>query len=986
MRAEEAGEDTTELSARIEDVEAQIEFARNKSGRTGTASSHALLIRKLEVREDYSIVELKRRGEALKGAPLTEEEVKDLEAKALRIQELEALLEEERIRASKAEAKAEAALAKRRIREERVAGRKKRNKADQKRLKELYKETAILLNRVSSQGFLNPELHANLVKIAAIHIKVGTRSFANFSEEVIATVGEKVRPFLQDAWDEARKESRDEITDKVLTKIEEEGSVWDARHALQKLARSFVDENLEITRDELVDAVHQHLEDAGITAERAEVSDAVSGYGDYRLLKKDDVSVRIRDLKGQLQQVGKIRDMLEKGVAGKKSGVEQRERSKEERDLIREANRIQREEGIETVDEETQIKSVLASIKTRMRNIIADLEEQMALGEPRKKAKRRPPSDAESKALEAKLADARKRYDALFGRPELTEAQRAERAIKALMRSINELDRRIKEGDLAPKKGKPLPSNPHLTAARARRNALRAELKALRDAQKPKRSAEEIAMQRKETRLRNELARARERLAAGDFAPKKKPAPVALTEKAVDYQVELEEVRRDIRRGEIEWKRANRTIGQRFVEDVLLGTSDFMRTINSAFDASAVGRQAAVLTVRDAFVRPVELAGRIGKMFKAISRDEALRMQVEIMNDPYAQEMESLRPGIFSQFEGNDLTSLEEEMRSRAANKIMGVKASARMFATYLNLARLSHYKRLVGGMSESLAESGDTQLVERGKTAFVDLVGQATGRGHMGSAQRIVNLAGIVLWAPRFLASRAQFLSGYTLIKAPKEVRGQIAREYAATIGSYAAMYGLFEMVKELLGLDDDELDIEYDWRSSDFLKIRVGDTRVDPTGGLASIFTLVGRKAPFGLGGIKSTRTGEITPIRGEDIPYGRRTSNDLTYDFLRYKLHPMAGLIMDLDRGFDFNRDPVRLRVTEGLPAAVEDLKGLSKQVIVPIAVEEVYEAMEHEGYAKGTALGILSIFGFSTQIHNDQTSTSSSRGGRPASTRR
>jgi hypothetical protein len=37
--------------------------------------------------------------------------------------------------------------------------------------------------------------------------------------------------------------------------------------------------------------------------------DMISGYGDYKQLSKDQVSVQLRDLKGQMQQVGKLQDM-----------------------------------------------------------------------------------------------------------------------------------------------------------------------------------------------------------------------------------------------------------------------------------------------------------------------------------------------------------------------------------------------------------------------------------------------------------------------------------------------------------------------------------------------------------------------------------------------------------------------------------------------------------------------------------------------------
>jgi uncharacterized protein YbaA (DUF1428 family) len=68
----------------------------------------------------------------------------------------------------------------------------------------------------------------------------------------------------------------------------------------KKLTR-FVVESGITEREAVVDAVHSELKDMVPDITRRQTMDAISGYGRYRELTKDEISVRIRDINGQLQ-------------------------------------------------------------------------------------------------------------------------------------------------------------------------------------------------------------------------------------------------------------------------------------------------------------------------------------------------------------------------------------------------------------------------------------------------------------------------------------------------------------------------------------------------------------------------------------------------------------------------------------------------------------------------------------------------------------
>ena len=115
---------------------------------------------------------------------------------------------------------------------------------------------------------------------------------------------------------------------------------------------------------------------------------------------------------------------------------------------------------------------------------------------------------------------------------------------------------------------------------------------------------------------------------------------------------------------------------------------------------------------------------------------------------------------------------------------------------------------------------------------------------------------------------------------------------------------------------------------------------------------------------GEIKSSVTGEIQPIRGEDVGFGRRTTAGVIGSFLRYKLSPMFGTTLNLLTG----KDPI------GQPFGPEDLP---ENLLVPLAMREVFETIQEQGIPRGTALSILAIFGMGIQTYGSTTQKKSKR---------
>lgn len=239
-----------------------------------------------------------------------------------------------------------------------------------------------------------------------------------------------------------------------IGKAVKDGEMVQINGLVQKLVRAFVEENPKITRDELVDKVHAVLRDFIPEIERRETMDAISGYGDFKPLKKDTISVIVRDLKGQLQQIGKLEDMAS-GKAPQKTGLERRTPSDEERRLIKQVEEAKRRGGYKVTDPATQLRTRLQAAKTAIENQIKDLEFEIAKKERIVKVKTPMVPDKELLDLRAKRDALKAEHKSIFGERVLSEAQKIKMAEASLDRQIKDIQEQLQSGKIFPEKPQP---------------------------------------------------------------------------------------------------------------------------------------------------------------------------------------------------------------------------------------------------------------------------------------------------------------------------------------------------------------------------------------------------------------------------------------------------------------------------------------------------------------------------------------------------
>jgi len=104
----------------------------------------------------------------------------------------------------------------------------------------------------------------------------------------------------------------------------------------------------------------------------------------------------------------------------------------------------------------------------------------------------------------------------------------------------------------------------------------------------------------------------------------------------------------------------------------------------------------------------------------------------------------------------------------------------------------------------------------------------------------------------------------------------------------------------------------------------------------------------------GEKKTQRGAVVPLRGEGVPYGGATTWSVIADFLRTKLTPVLGLAINLQGG----KNLIGEKIT---------VADIPQEVLFPLSVQDIYDAMQEEGVPAGAALGTLGMFGVGIQTH-------------------
>ena len=713
------------------------------------------------------------------------------------------------------------------------------------------------------------------------------------------------------------------------------GKRTDLTEAARDIARWYIMQGVT-DRETIYDRVHGELSRIFPAMTRLETINALAGYGQYKELSKDALKVQLRDLIGQSQQISKIKDMLA-GKAPLKSGREQRTPTDEERRLLQIVNEMKRKGEYSVTDPARQLKSALDAIHTRLKNQIADLNEEIRTGEKISKTRTTVEYDAEAKALRAERDRLKAIEKELFGDPKMTDEARINRAVAALQRSIAEYERRITQGDYFARKATvKTPPSEQIDALKAQRESTKQQLEWLKKMAKPEmRTPAELALDRWENSVLARIADLKDRMARGDFITQPRPERV-LTPRLEKLQAQKMKVEAEFQAAKRRWQWQQSSLPSKAV-DLTLDTFDLVRAIWTGIDLSPILRQG----IMPLLAHPVRTVTEIGKAFPTLTSEEAaLRHMNRIRESPQYARYQRYRLNYTEV--GGPLERMEELVISNLARYIPVLAGTQRFYTALMNGLRHSSMEiaeRAFGPDGKFTKEQGETM-------AFY--VNASTGRGNLGWLERAAVPMNRVFFSPRLLMANLQMLTGAPILRATDaKARAYIAREYARMAIGWGLIYTLGYLANG---------EFEWNWKSSDFGKIRFGNTRIDPLRGMAQVAVLTGRLTT----GERKTARGRIVPIRGPDRPYAGLTAFQIMANFMRSKLSPMFSIGLDVIAGETMDGEPVD-------PLTLRT----AGRLVTPMAARDVYEAIREHGVPEGAALGLLFILGFGGNTYEPRT---------------
>lgn len=873
--------------------------------------------------------------------------------------------------------------------------------------------------RGQSGAVLSPSVLLDYAVIGAFHIADGAAKFSDWVSAMRADLGEafdRVKEQHPAIFKAAQKQLERPVSEgatpaEVVASIDP--TELTARD-VYRVAEAHVRAGLR-GEDKVMAATHKSLEAEfeGIT--EREVRQLFSDYGNATFPSMEEAKVELRQLRSLVQMQESIERILD-GMAPLRSGPQRDAMTQEVR-----AKRVQLNELLKTLAKDAKTPDQLRSYNDmRVRNLqnqIEDLEKQIATGErPEPKAKVEPSAEVQA------LID---RRDALVReRDAVNVGQRRNEAEKAALRKkIEAVEARIRGVVPAPRD--PVQGvddqettnlRKQLEDLRARRNAVSAEVaaqegigkqiaellqrlagkeKPARPAEKPSSAAvtelrrirDELAAQLRELErvpvdaearyqemrgkaIAKRIAELQQRIADGDFEPRPR-IPRALNEANQRAQFELAKAKEEFARYQFEDQLRKRSpLGKAFgaVGDVF----NLARAVMTSFDLSAPLRQGGFIVLGN----PLRGLKGIAPMLRAFASEQAeFTAKAEIESRPNAPLYKKFGLELTGIGAG-PLTQVEEAYASRWLNKLPAViggglvRGSGRAYTSFLNRLRADSFDAMVASLAR-----GKEPTEAEGK-AIARYINVATGRGPIGGREKAGEVMNTVFFAPRLVASRFQLLAGMPMYGGSARTRRMIAKEYARFLTGVAVFMGLAAFALNDAEDDDDEPKISFDPRSASFGKIQSGNTFIDPLAGLAQVTTFLGRL----ITGETVSASGKVSPLRqwgtltdlrramGEDIAahelnpdgmlgFGESSAADVIGRFIRTKLAPVPGAIVNSLSGSNLLGEPV-----SPLDAA--------REMVTPMSFGDIAEAMEENGVPKGSALGLLVLFGMGVQTRNTE----------------
>jgi hypothetical protein len=237
---------------------------------------------------------------------------------------------------------------------------------------------------------------------------------------------------------------------------------------------------------------------------------------------------------------------------------------------------------------------------------------------------------------------------------------------------------------------------------------------------------------------------------------------------------------------------------------------------------------------------------------------------------------------------GDKLTTREEAIQSSILEHIplvkVLVKASSRSFTGFLNYVRFNRFASL---LDSARLRGEDVTIGSRVNTDIAKTVNDFTGRGNLGSGDKYGSVApglNAFFFSPRKISATMEMFDPVRYLdpKISPTARMGALRQLS---GSLIATAGILSLAR-LAGAS-----VDLNPTSSNFAKMKVGNTTIDPTGGNSTYIRLLARI----ISGKSISQSGKVTTLNSG--AFGGQTKADDALGFFRGKLSPIAATIADV-----------------------------------------------------------------------------------------
>lgn len=333
---------------------------------------------------------------------------------------------------------------------------------------------------------------------------------------------------------------------------------------------------------------------------------------------------------------------------------------------------------------------------------------------------------------------------------------------------------------------------------------------------------------------------------------------------------------------------------------------------------------------------PKQWASSFKKQFGWFAKEENLaKSMAEIRSRDTFPLMQKARIDI------TDLSSKrEEQFISALAEKIPGlgkfVRASGRAYTGFASKFRADIFDSYVKYRMDS-----GLPLDEQYLRSLGEWINSMTGRGNLGRLEPVAQELATALFSPRYFKSTIDKFNPVFYAKLHPSVRKEAIKTLGAFVGGTLTT----------LMLADAMPGVDVEWKeptSANFLKIRIGKTKIDIMGGMQQPMVLAARLFSNKL---VSTTTGKTIEL-GEG--YKPLTRMDLVQSFIENKTTPVVSFLIGALRG--------KTSIGEDFKAHIELAKRLT-----PIFLQDMIALSQENELELFPLAGPMAFFGAGVQTY-------------------